>query len=282
MLRTLIALASLALLAPAAAAAAPPQAGCQGAFATDPADADDGRIDIRATYFAVAADGSVTANLRVENLVAELPPGRDQVIWSIRFREGNAEREVTARLRSGGRLDYHWSTRDDDGRPRGVTSGALYRGAGGVVSVTVPPEARTSGRLEPVRAGAFTTSGVHEFPTTFGATHTGDEATAPEGSSFIVDGCRASGPSATATPSVRVTRVRARGRRALVRLTVSGELHNVVARLGRTASGRAARLTGTRTIVLTARKRVRRGTYRLALTWDGGSQTTRVRISRGT
>lgn len=171
------------------ASAAPPGApapGCAGASLTDPRGdaipdargsrtpppaANDPNLDVVEAFFTTAADGVVTANVRLAEL--ERNPDAEastlaayDVAWTV---EGSARTySVSAATGEGDGAapDFSWRV-DDNGATvaSGATTGAFAEGADGVLSIVIPPAARPG----PVLRGPVVT-------TTDGFTSTVDRA----------------------------------------------------------------------------------------------------------
>ena len=154
--RVLTAAVSLALLpAGSALAAAPPPPGCQGIQATDKAGDSANALtqepgskssDLTAGWIAYEpGSDKATANIQVVELTpGQVDPPYVAISWTFSFTTSEGPRFVRAYQDRTGTVRYSWgeprAVTDDQTTPRkgGATTGSLFPGKDGVVSIEMP------------------------------------------------------------------------------------------------------------------------------------------------
>ncbi|HVL97334.1 MAG TPA: hypothetical protein VM266_15875, partial [Solirubrobacteraceae bacterium] len=174
MTRTLVPPALAGLLAAAALAVAPAGAqeavpvptSCAGVTFTDPAGDQELQLagptgpiklghkppentDLLSGFFRYVPDANgnnvLTANLVVSNLDTKVDPGSSGGTWYFYFKVGDATRSVSANLDTAGNWTYVYGTLGGSSGPGnntdGDTTGKVYPGKEGVISIVVPVNA---------------------------------------------------------------------------------------------------------------------------------------------
>lgn len=295
-------------------------------------------MDVRAGFFRYV-DGVLTANIQVTDLNKELEDGSNGARWYFYFTVGELTRFVRAGVDDAGEVDFAYGalspSEDQPGNvDQGDTTGRLYEGADGIVSIVVPVgEMQLAGETLG-SPNAQSKPSFSEPATGRGIVPTAD--TGPDdgvGADFTVEPCAVEGKATQATKSqtpandqrsggggggsggggatgggdsttpggpvgggvqalrlrVKAGRISARKsrRRLSVRLlpgeTIKGlraTLYTGKAQRPRVfATGRIATLKKARKLTLKVKRKLKKGTYTLALTGrNAAGQTSTVAV----
>jgi hypothetical protein len=213
-------LAAAALAAAGGPAGAADPVPCAGMHLTDPAGdqtydtlgtadpvgagADKGpdNLDITGVFFNLV-DGKLTANIKITNLTLDIPSGgasQGGNWYYVHFKHGGKTQYVRAANTNGtvGGITYAYGNVDGNGiyTTEGQTTGTFGQGAGGVISIVVPPDigGKAGETLAGVAAFADTIQGQDDF---VGFNNHADSApddgnaSDPNGTDYAVTACPA-------------------------------------------------------------------------------------------
>ena len=320
-----------ALLAvPASAAEPAPTPGCQGVNITDKAGDSANSLqtsqtgspssDLIAGFITYdPAKHTAKANIQVDNLtLGEVDPPFVGVGWEMGFTTPVGPRYVRGYMDRSGMARYNWgeprAVTDDQTTPRagGPTTGALFPGKNGIISVDIPLAdmgIKAGGEFKAlsmeVRQWASTPAAVPSTPTAiplYSPAPIFDEASGK--GTFKLGPCPApvagpvtavlapvaAAPAATDAAALRVTaKVPAlnakkvnRSRKVVVALT--GEGTNLVAQLRKggatgpvVASGKLAKLAGKGKVTLKVTRKLKKGKHTFVL--SGGAPTAKTVVA---
>lgn len=305
------ALAAVALAAPAAEAADRPRP-CQGSpILTDPAgDAFIGvgpvgespreagpNTDLTG-LFINNRGGRHTVNITIADLTTAVPTDATGVSYRMTYKLGDASNFLRAVISSEGTVTYTYGRGDSED---GDTTGALFEGKDGVISVTLPSS--HAGRMTDVVVASSYVRARADTPTDRmpdgEGSGTYDDALCPTNTSMPVSSngtpppaSITEDPSQTAALSVRarpnklkLKKLR-RARKLSLTLTSSEPLEDISISLqkGKKVVGAAKRdlLDGSEKVTLKLRKRLKRGAYRLVVTGrrdDGSTGSVLLKLS---
>ena len=293
-LSILIGLGAMAIIGIAGSATAqdakPAPAGCFGALMEDgtgdaglqgiPAPLLGDNMDIKGGWFRwiTGKDGKpqLVADVHVANLDTAVTPGWNAHTWWVRYMVGETTHFVVAQLNSDGSWAWHQGTDASDGYSiEGATTGRVFEGADGIIEIDIKQRVagKTLSSAHITSRPAMTQGGQPILSPS--SDRAPDSGGADDWEANPCDPPAApTGPDAPAPAALDVTARKAKLAGKTVKVALSGNASKLTGKLMKgsktVAKGKLPKLAGKATMKLKGSKKLKKGSYTLALTGTNG------------
>jgi len=303
-----VAALALALISgPAAALEASKPAPCGPPAFNDPAgDATDqafgkapDNLDITSGFFRTDTTGT-TANIEVANLSKAVPADSTAVVWRMLWTSDGTDYYTNAVVYFDGSEVFQYGTIIDAGvtslsNPVGDTQGKFFEGPKGIVQLAIPADLAKAG-AKFTATSAYSARGRIVPGANRGLNSLQD--TAPDagaGKSYTVEPCAEQSPATPATgpaagqtmagssalpvklltKSAKAAKRKSKSKTLSLKLSSSEAITNLAAKLVKgskvVGTGKLAKLSGTRTLKVKLKSKLKKGSYTLDLVGDRAS-----------